>query len=391
MPFGATVYVQSAVEFSAANSIVVLGTLQVSNAADLAVEDAPDLVLTSDAIITIHGVVIGGDGLSFRNVPPQMCEGRSGGDGSDITIVAPDVLVTGLVAGGDAGVAGPGADGGAGGLVYQLGRLISERHVEPPITINSDILGVVRRGGDAGHGGDGFGQFRSGGDGGIAGDVRCERHPNESTYLDLLFSMPSAGPAPCSKGISGSQSPGTNQGGGAGNGGNGAPGTRLAPDGGDAGSGTNSGSVTCADAQDGKQATSCCLPSPSHGKQGGDGGVSGSGVTMKGGDSGIPGDGYRPYPYLPYFGTGGDAGNAGSSGSVTLKPGGDAGQGGDGVPVGGPGGAGTAGTATIGAAGTLHPPGSGTSSGSAGNGGGTGSINGGGLGALGGPGALCDQ
>jgi len=117
IPAGATVHVEGDLDIQASGIVRIDGVLAVRDAANLGVEDAPDVRIASSLVIDVGGAIRGGRGRDGDASAPH------GGDGSTLDLAAPLVRIAGEVRGGDAGDGGPAGAGGNGGSVLVDGTM----------------------------------------------------------------------------------------------------------------------------------------------------------------------------------------------------------------------------------------------------------------------------
>ena len=374
LPAGVTATVAEDLVIEATGELLIAGRLLLADrAAGESKADAPDLRMWAGRRLTITGEVLGGRGLDWGGLTAAQSAGQPGGNGSDVRVEAPDLLVSGLVRAGDGGQGGAGSHGGHGGSIQVIGGIRSSHGLE---RAQLESLGakVGFWSGKGGRGGDGAPGFPSGGNGGDSGSIDHQAFPGLTGDEPIVDG--------CQAGVDGIQPP-ISLGNDGAQGGNGASGTEANPNGGDGGHGGTARDVRGARGQDGYPASDCCTP-PKPGMKGGGGGRGGDAKTGKGGNGGNGGPGYT---VGSSFGVGGKAGNAGDAGLATAGDGGKGGNGGRGSTPGLPGSGGLGGTPTS------QPPGSpgnpGQPGGGAGNGGGGGGTQAGSPGAPGNPGSTC--
>tara|TARA_R110002126_G_scaffold64513_9_gene165193 strand:- start:7431 stop:8216 length:786 start_codon:yes stop_codon:yes gene_type:complete len=197
IPAGATVYVTSDCVLHATEMLSIYGKIvcmDVDDRARLSSGDAPSLQLISDRTLTMRGVVLGGAGRDLRLTDPTTCAGLKGGNGTSVTLMAPDLGFFGYVRAGNGGGGGPSGEGGDGGNLTMVGDAISLHETDPMYSDvpEFDYPHKMLVGGSAGAGGDGDWQFGdeygAGGDGGRAGGVTQSAHPLSKKLMVLMES-----------------------------------------------------------------------------------------------------------------------------------------------------------------------------------------------------------
>jgi len=400
VPFGATVIVEGDMVIGATGVVQVDGVIVIRDSQTTSSPHAPNLRIHSAARITVNGVIRGGRGADFGQVATTASLGMPGGNGSSITLEAPDIHVRGVIEAGDGGQGGGAAKGGDGGWIHQIGRHVTDKHSILALESGTELPAVRWRAGDGGRGGDSPFPTYPGGDGGAGGGLTFANHTNEPEWefreTTLAGSsgwrtvQPKGNLVDCQNGADGDQNPGDAVGGVAGDGGHGADGTASSPNGSNGGSGGSAPSITGPVGQDGQKGEDCCNePQPGPGGKGGKGGAAPKAVGKKGGNGGNGGNAYRLDVGSPWLGNGGKAGDAGNGASATTGKGGKGGNGGKGVPGGAGGNPGPAGTPTPGAAGTPGTPGQGLTGGGQGAAASSGNSVTGGPGNWGDPGPKC--
>ena len=393
IPEGNTVFASADLTLKSTGWLRIDGRLVAQDVSTLDSDspNAPSITLISDSRITIRGIVQGGRGLSFEGIPLEECMGLAGGDGSGVTISAPDVLLaaTGAVFGGDGGQGGSGAVGGDGGSITVAGAILSDHGLT-----DSERLAVAQGigyvSGNGGSGGHGHYPLIDGGNGGDSGGIYREIDEAVSPSKNGQAESPAQGPllfntTSCSNGVPGT-TPAPSTGGVGGPGAPGDNGTAGNHDGGNGGKGGDARAITGGTAGDAGDGGNCC-GEPSG--QGGAGGLAASGGSASAGDGGTGGKGGDCYAGSQ--GSGGNGGAGGSGGDATGGKGGRGGNGGDGVPPGSGASGGASGVGMGGNAGAGGAPGTGTPSGNPGPLGTGGSSIAGGTGNSGSGGDLCPQ
>lgn len=115
VPAGETLWVDGDLWISAATGIAIDGRLVARDAAELGLQDAPNIELVSALAIDVPGEIIGGRGADAQRT--------RGGDGSSVVLAAPLVRVHGRVVAGAGGEGGRSLPGGNGGDALVHGYL----------------------------------------------------------------------------------------------------------------------------------------------------------------------------------------------------------------------------------------------------------------------------
>ncbi len=342
IPGGATVLAEEDLLLSARSTLSIRGTLRATDRAGTdSVSDGVRLVLESGGVMLIDGEVLGGRGGCVVADGALASLGLAGGRGSDITLSAPLIEVSGHVVAGRGGRSGAHTKGPAGGDVLVEG-----------ICVKGDgARGTQLHGGAGGEAGATVDPTVAAGPGGDGGWVHRSRHPRESEDQTSAVRPWSALPEAsalipeCEPGSAG-QAGADSCGGQGADGAAGANGSSASPAGGTggvggAGGGTDAAPITGGTGGTGGAGEGCCSP-PQDGKDGGAGGTGGKGSGGKGGRGGRGGDGFWDPDRQAYTGPNGHGGNGGPGGEGRGGRGGDGGRGSDGDPPGsgGPGGAG---------------------------------------------------
>ena len=388
LPKGSTLILSTATTIRASDQLRIEGDVLLEDVVSASAGiDALDLTLEAGKRLTITGTIRGGAGFSYPELDKQEFLMKAGGKGSDLILVAPDLLVSGLLVSGEGGIGGVGAEGGPGGDIVCTGGFLSDHGLAA-----SELEALSLRtayfaecGGMGGIGSHALGV--SPGDSGDTGSV-----------LYLEFPGPAGGDIPepgappllplstaCTDGIPG-HSPGVATGRVGKAGRPGLDGIESSPDGQDGGGGGDGVDVTGAAAGNAGDGVDCCNPNAT----GGAGGAGGTGGAANGPAGGAGGAGGAAYmEETTYFGRGGRGGDSGNGASTTGGAGGDAGDGGDGVPPGMGGSGGPGGLATPGQPGQPGAGGAGSPAGLNGVSGTAGGAAPGDSGDAGNPGAIC--
>lgn len=376
LPKGVVLELDEAAWIIASDRLLIEGDIAMGDADSEGI-DAPELRLEAGRQLTVRGTIRGGAGWSYPEAEDPAHLMKPGGRGGDIQLMAPDLLVWGLVASGPGGTGGPGGPGGPGGEIVCIGGLLSDHGLTP--AERKELPARVTYFSEAGGLG-GIGSHELGvgpGDSGDTGDIHFQPYPQAGAP---------AGEGACADGDPG-LSPGRAEGQDGKEGRPGLDGTEESPDGMDGADGGAGADITGVAAGNGGDGGDCCGGKPGQGGNGGAGGVGGAAIAGEGGDGGNGGDAFKEG--TEYLGAGGDGGDSGNGGSATGGTGGDGGDGGDGDPAGVAGDAGAGGEATPGQPGTPGAPGSGSPDGQQGQSGTLGSIVPGAPGDAGNQGALC--
>ena len=359
IPAGVVACSSGDLTLEARSSIEIAGAL---TCADRGGQQVPQpgirVSLISHGVITISGVVMGGRGGAVPDSVDRQFEGVHGGQGSTISIQSPLTTISGQVFAGAGGQSGAHTDGPLGGDIIVRGVCVK----------GPGATGFQLVGGEGGYGGDSYSVRVPAAAGGGGGTVRVEPLQSGTERASFLKRTSDAGggphlasgirsatialedeiPGQCAPGSAGA--PGADATGGGGQTGSpGAHGTSTSPQGatggpGGVGGGTATSPITGGTGDSGTDATDCCLPSPTGGKNGGAGGTGGSGKGGKGGTGGQGGNGYFDASKGVYTGPPGDGGPGGPGGTGRGGKGGDGGDGGDGSTAGSGGAAGASGT-----------------------------------------------
>ena len=156
----------------ASRSVPIDGTLRVHDVQlSDARRDAFDVDVAAEDLLTVRGFILGGRGKSYAGVDGADYPGAWGGDGSDIRLSAPDLLIGGQVLAGDGqpGVQGApnGGGGGQGGTARDVTGVAGQDGSDGGICCNPPAVGG--KGGNGSQGGDvRGGRGGTGGAGGAA-------------------------------------------------------------------------------------------------------------------------------------------------------------------------------------------------------------------------------
>ena len=363
VPAGQTLVLKETTELRSKGPIridgAVLGQVRPS---DAACKDGVGITLVSDTIIVVTGRVVGGEGARSTDAVPSVenCQ-MVGGNGGNVVLRAPVVVVNGLVIGGRGGDSGPNANAGNGGAVDVAGWLVTTRTDLAPIVGEADYAARCLDAGYGIFGGDAGGHTHpqsltlsvGAGAGGNGGGVRCTPDRvfrSEAVYSRLveyglaseIGSSDANASSPFAASICPNGTPGTGPTdvfGGAGTPGvNGANGTQSSPSGQAGGTGGTGGGIGASPGTNGGPGTDCC---PGTGGNGGAGGPGGKATGGKGGAGGRGGNAY--WENNTWAAPGGDGGNGGDGGGAGGGQGGHGGNGGKSEGAGGAKGNGGAG------------------------------------------------
>lgn len=126
IPPGANVHVSRDLTLRATDLIELRGSLLVDSPGTDDPPNAPDIGIQAGRTLTVRGPIEGGKGRSFVGQGEPAFEGSRGGDGSDIRLSAPDLLVAAPVRGGAGGTGGWSAKGGDGGTLFLEGEVLTK-------------------------------------------------------------------------------------------------------------------------------------------------------------------------------------------------------------------------------------------------------------------------